>query len=56
MVTFIDDYSRYATAYFIKNKSEVLTKFKEYVIYVKKQSGDHTNVKLLTTDNGGEYI
>ncbi len=55
MVTFIDNYSRYATAYFIKNKSEVLTKFKEYVTYVEKQGGDHTNVKLLRTDNGGEY-
>ena len=55
MVTFIDDYSRYVTVYFIKNKSEVLTKFKEYVTYVENQGGNQGNVKLLRTDNGGEY-
>ena len=55
MVTFIDDYSRYATVYFIKNKREVLTKLKEYVTYVENQGGNQRNVKLLRTDNGGEY-
>ena len=32
-VTFIDDYSRYTHVYFIKRKSEVLDKFKEFVSY-----------------------
>ena len=36
MLTFTDDYSRYTTAYFIKSKSEVLSKFKEYVNSVEK--------------------
>lgn len=40
MLTFIDDYSRYVTSYFIKSKSEVLTKFKEFVSYVKNQGGN----------------
>ena len=39
MVTFTDDFSRYATAYFIKSKSEVLSKFMEYVNSVEKHTG-----------------
>lgn len=31
MLTFTDDFSSYTTAYFIKSKSEVLSKFIEYV-------------------------
>ena len=31
MLTFTDDFSQYTTAYFIKSKSEVLSKFMEYV-------------------------
>eukprot|EP00644_Phytophthora_capsici_P008719 jgi/Phyca11/111433/e_gw1.20.699.1 len=30
VVTFIDDYSRHVTVYFMKAKSEVLSKFKTY--------------------------
>ena len=37
MLTFTDDFSRYTTAYFIKSKSEVLSKFIEYVNSVEKQ-------------------
>jgi hypothetical protein len=55
MVTFTDDNSRYATVYFIKNKDEVLTKFKEYVSFVENQSGNRGHVKILRSDNGGEY-
>ena len=33
MLTFTDDFSRYTTAYFIKSKSEVLSKFMKYVIH-----------------------
>ncbi|KAK3749555.1 hypothetical protein QZH41_007287 [Actinostola sp. cb2023] len=54
MLTFIDDYSRYTTTYFIKSKSEVLSKFKEYTSYVEKQFGHQ--IKILRSDNGGEYI
>jgi hypothetical protein len=55
MVTFTDDNSRFATVYFIKNKDEVLTKFKEYVSFVENQSGNRGHVKILRSDNGGEY-
>ena len=64
MLTFTDDYSRYTTVYFIKSKSEVLSKFMEYVNSVEKHTGRHItklnilseeNVKVLRSDNGGEY-
>jgi len=45
MLTFTDDFSRYTTAYFIKSKSEVLSKFMEYVNSVEKHSG-HQIMKL----------
>ena len=52
-VTFIDDYSHYTQVYFIKHKSEVLEKFKEYVNHVTNATGKQ--VKVLRSDNGGEY-
>ena len=64
MLTFTDDYSQYTTAYFIKSKSEVLSKFKEYVNSVEKHTGQQImklnilaedDVKVLRSDNGGEY-
>lgn len=53
-VTFIDDYSRYGRVYFLKNKTEVLDKFKDYKKEVEKFTGN--NIKFLQTDNGTEYI
>jgi len=41
VLMFTDDYTRYVTAYFIKSKSEVLSKFVEYVTMMKK--GDCTS-------------
>ena len=52
-VTFIDDFSRYNAVYFMKNKSEVLDKFKEFVAVSENQTGK--KVKRLRADNGGEY-
>ena len=52
-VTFIDDYSRYTSVYFMKNKSEVLEKFKEFHNYVVNATGKP--IKILRSDNGGEY-
>ena len=69
MLTFTDDYSRFVTTYFIKNRSEMLTKFKECVNYIERQFGYHVEtlvlpdeeedspkVKTLRSDNGGEYV
>ena len=61
-VTFTDDFSRYTTVYFMRKKSEVLTKFKEYVNQVENKTGSKikklniwNTVKSLRSDNGGEY-
>ena len=63
ILSFIDDYSRYATIYFLKQKSEVLEKFKNYVQMVENSMGERkienlyiwNNVKAMRSDNGGEY-
>ncbi len=52
-VTFIDDHSRYVWIYFMKTKDEVFDKFLEWKLLVEKQYGQ--KVKVLRTDNGGEY-
>ena len=60
MLTFTDDYSRYTIVYFLKKKSEVLCKLKEYVNHVENMSGQLVRklniIKRLRSDNGGEYI
>ena len=51
MVTFIDDYSRYAWIYFMKKKIETLAKFKEFNEKVESKVGK--KIWCLRTDNGG---
>ncbi|XP_058198441.1 uncharacterized protein LOC131313960 [Rhododendron vialii] len=53
-LTFIDDYSRKTWVYFLKLKSEVFEKFKEFKALVEKGSGYH--IKTLRLDQGREYI
>ena len=50
-VTF--DFTRYTTVYFLKTKDEVLEKFKEFHNFGVSFTGKQ--VKILRTDNGGEY-
>ncbi|KAF7124908.1 hypothetical protein RHSIM_Rhsim12G0120600 [Rhododendron simsii] len=52
-LTFIDDYSRKTWVYFLKLKSEVFEKFKEFKALVEKGSGYH--IKTLRSDQRGEY-
>ena len=52
-VTFIDDYSRCCAVYFMKQKSEVFAKFKEFEAITTNTSG--CGIVRLRTDNGGEY-
>ena len=52
-VTFTDDYSRYTAVYMIKHKSQVIEKFKEFVLFAEKLT--RKSVKRLKTDNGGGY-
>ena len=52
-VTFIDDYSRKTWIHFLKNKSEVFGKFKEFKSLIENQSENKIN--KLRSDNGGKY-
>ena len=53
-VMFIDDYTRCCTVYFMKHKSEVLDKLKEFEATTTNDSG--RAIGTLRTDNGGEYL
>ena len=52
-VSFIDDFSRKTWIYFMKNKDEVFSKFKEFKALIE----NHTKKKINTfrLDNGGEF-
>ena len=52
-VTFTDDYSRYYSVYFMKYKSEVLEKFREFEAAI---ASSEERIRKLRTDNGGEYV
>ena len=53
-VTFIDDYTRCCKVYFMKNKSEVFDKFKEFELCTTNECGNL--IGTLRSDNGGEYL
>ncbi|KAL6311801.1 hypothetical protein AAG906_020910 [Vitis piasezkii] len=53
MVTFIDDFSRYVWVYFMKEKSETFSKFKEFKEMTETEVDKR--IRCLRTDNGGEY-
>jgi hypothetical protein len=52
-VTFTDDYSRYGYIYPIKERSEVLDKFKIFKAEVENQHD--LKIKIVRSDRGGEY-
>ena len=54
LVSFIDDYTRFATVYFMREKSEVFEKFKVFEAQATNQTG-HA-IGTLRTDGGGEYV
>jgi hypothetical protein len=54
VVTFIDDYSSYTTAYFIAQKSQVVDKFVEYKVMMENQLG--AKIKCIRTNNGKEFV
>ena len=53
-LTFIDDYTRCCSVYFMKHKSEVFDKFKEFEAVTTNDNGK--KIGTLQTDNGGEYM
>lgn len=54
VVTFVDDFSRYVIAYFLKSKSEVAAKFREYKAMAENQWGK--KLKTVRSDNGTEFV
>ena len=58
LLTFIDDFSRYTVVYLLKRKSEVLNKFKEFVMSMENNNHQLKSLNIvnaLRSDNGGEY-
>ena len=52
-VSFIDDFSRNTWIYFLRKKSEVFDKFKEFKALVENQT--EKKIKALRKYNGGEF-
>jgi transposase InsO family protein len=52
-VSFIDYFSRKTWIYFLRNKSEVFERFKDFKTLVENQT--EKRIKVLRTDNGGEF-
>jgi hypothetical protein len=52
-VSFIDDFSRKTWIYFLRKKSKVFDRFKEFKALVENQT--EKQIKVLRTDNGGEF-
>lgn len=53
ILTFTDDFSRKTWVYFLHEKSETFTTFKNYKICVEKEIGGY--ITCLRTDRGGEF-
>ena len=53
MLTIIDDYSRKVWPYYLKDKSEAFSAFKEWKVMIENQT--EKKVKKLRTDNGMEF-
>ena len=52
-VTFINDFSRNTWIYFLRKKSKVFDRFKDFKALVENQT--EKKIKVLRTDNGGEF-
>ena len=52
-ITFIDDYSRFTSVYFLRSKDEAFTAFQFFHAFIQTQIS--SNIKILRSDNGGEY-
>src|SRR5258708_27091762 len=53
-ITFVNDFSQFLTIYPMKNKSDTLEKFKEYLAEAECQTG--WKLKTLQMDGGGKYF
>lgn len=58
-ITFIDDYSRYCTIYYMRHKNEALQCFSHYRAWAENYHSTPTStykIKKLRSDGGGEYL
>ena len=53
-MTFIDDYSKWAVLYTMKEKSECSSWFMKYQAMMERETG--RKIKILRSDRGGEYV
>jgi transposase InsO family protein len=54
VLIFVDDFSRFIWIFFLKQKTKVFQHLKDFKVLVETQSGK--KIKILRTDNGGEYV
>jgi len=54
VITFTDDKSHWVWVAFLKRKSEAFTSFKEWLIFVEKQTGQQ--LYIFHSDNGGKFL
>jgi len=52
--TFTDDFSRWTDVVFLQKKSDLLSEYKKWLIKAQLHTG--TKIKILRSDNGGEYV
>ena len=52
-ISFIDDFSRKAWVYFLKEKSEAFEIFKKFKVMVEKETS--RAIKAIRSDRGGEF-
>jgi len=52
--TFTDDFSRWTDVVFLQKTSDLLSEYKKWL--TKAQLHAETNIKILRSDNGGEYV
>ena len=50
---FVDDYNRFCSVYFLKNKSEVFEESVRFKATVERETG--YKLKMVRFDNGGEF-
>ena len=53
MLILVDDFTRFTWVYFVKQKSDVLSRFQEFKEMVEGETG--MKIRRLRTDNGGEF-
>ena len=53
-ITFVDNFSHYLVVYPMKNKSDALQKFKEFLTKAEHQTG--FKLKIFRTNGGGKYF